>query len=231
MENRAQPCRTAWVLCLSSWQNQSMLLVGLTGGIGAGKSMVAKRLAELGATVIDADELAKQVVAPDTDGLAEVVDAFGVDVLTANGTLDRAALAKRVFADTEALARLNAIVHPRVRARSAELTKQAPADAVVVQDIPLLVENGLAKDFDVVIVVSADEQIRIQRLVSRGLTESDARARMARQATEQQRRDVADVWLDNNGTPAQLIAAVNALWANRLLPLAQSEGQISKMSR
>src|SRR5438067_5596555 len=159
------------------------MLVGLTGGIGAGKSVVAARLAELGAVVIDSDRLAREVVAPGTDGLAEVVAAFGADVVT-EGALDRAALARRVFADPAARERLEKIIHPRVRARVAELSGEAPDGAVVVNDVPLLVEAGLADTFAFVIVVLASEPVRIRRLTEgRGMTEAEARSRIAAQAT------------------------------------------------
>src|SRR5919197_719785 len=142
-----------------------MLRVGLTGGIGSGKSTVAARLVERGAVLIDSDVIAREVVEPGTSGLAEIVAAFGTDVLTGDGALDRPALAHVVFGDAEARQRLNAIVHPRVRERSAEIISAAPADAVVVQDIPLLVENGMAPLFPLVVVVHADEQERVRRLV------------------------------------------------------------------
>ncbi|WP_216206886.1 dephospho-CoA kinase [Amycolatopsis aidingensis] len=196
-----------------------MLRVGLTGGIGAGKSTVANRLAEHGAVLIDADALARQVVEPGTEGLAEVVAAFGTGVLAADGSLDRQALAARAFADEESRRRLNGIVHPLVGARTAELMQRAPADAVLVHDIPLLVENGLAAHYHLVVVVDAAEDVRVRRLAeSRGMTEQDARARIAAQADERQRRAAADVWLDNGGAPDIVLSAVDALWADRLVP-------------
>ncbi len=140
-------------------------MVGLTGGIGSGKSAVARRLAELGAIVIDADALAREVVAAGTDGLAEVVAAFGSGVLTPDGALDRAAVAAMVFGDADKRRRLEAIIHPRVRARSTRLVAAAPPDAVVVNDVPLLVESGMAAGFDLVIVVLASEAVRLDRLV------------------------------------------------------------------
>lgn len=196
-----------------------MLRVGLTGGIGAGKSTVAARLAELGAVVIDADAIAREVVEPGTEGLAELVAAFGDDILTTEGTLDRPALAAKAFADDEARRRLNAIMHPRIGARTAELFDAAPPDAIVVHDVPLLVENNLAPAYHLVLVVDADEEVRVRRLVSsRGMTEQDARARIAAQATTEQRRAVADVWLDNSGDPRTLLDQVDALWTDRLVP-------------
>src|SRR5438270_237128 len=193
------------------------MLVGLTGGIGAGKSVVAARLAELGAVVIDSDRLAREVVAPGTDGLAEVVAAFGDDVVDGDGALDRTALARRVFADPEARERLEKIIHPRVRARTAELIKEAPEGAVVVNDVPLLVEAGLADTFDLVVVVLASEPVRIRRLTGvRGMSEAEARSRIAAQATDEQRRAVADVVLVNDGTLDELREAVDEVWRSRL---------------
>ncbi|WP_277068963.1 dephospho-CoA kinase [Saccharomonospora viridis] len=196
-----------------------MLRVGLTGGIGSGKSTVAARLAELGAMVIDADAIAREVVEPGTDGLAELVAAFGDDILTADGALDRPALAAKAFADDAARQRLNAIMHPRIGARTAELFDKAAPDTIVVHDVPLLVENDLAAAYHLVIVVDADEEVRVHRLVSsRGMAEQDARARIAAQATTEQRRAVADVWLDNSGEPQELLARVDSLWTDRLVP-------------
>ncbi|HEY8473621.1 MAG TPA: dephospho-CoA kinase [Natronosporangium sp.] len=196
-----------------------MLRVGLTGGIGAGKSEVARRLAGHGAVVIDADRLAREVVAPGTDGLREVVEAFGERVLDPAGGLDRAALAKVVFDDEPARRRLEAIIHPRVRARTAELIAAAPPDAVVVNDVPLLVEVGLAPSYHLVVVVEAAESTRVARLVAdRGMAEPEARARIRSQASDQARRAAADVVLDNDGSREALHAAVDALWRQRLLP-------------
>jgi dephospho-CoA kinase len=196
-------------------------MVALTGGIGAGKSEVAKRLAELGAIVIDSDRLARQVVEPGTDGLAEVVAAFGPEVLGPDGALDRPALGRRVFGDEVARHGLEAIIHPRVRARSAELIAAAPPDAVVVNDIPLLVESGLSGGFDVVVVVAASEETRLRRLAqARGMSAEEVRSRMAAQATDEQRRAAADVVLDNDGSLEELRAAVDRLWHDRLAPAA-----------
>ncbi|RZQ63007.1 dephospho-CoA kinase [Amycolatopsis suaedae] len=195
-----------------------MLRVGLTGGIGAGKSTVSARLAEHGAVVIDADLLAREVVGPGTEGLAEVVAAFGQDVLAADGTLDRPALAAKAFADDESRTRLNGIIHPRVGARTAELMAQAAPDAIVVHDVPLLVENGLAPMYHLVVVVDADPETRVRRVVSsRGMSEADARTRIAAQAGVEQRRAVADVWLDNSGARDVVLAEVDSLWADRLV--------------
>jgi len=194
-----------------------VLMVGLTGGIGSGKSEVARRLAELGAVVIDSDRLAREVVEPGTEGLAEVVAAFGPEVLGPDGALDRPALGRRVFADEAARHRLEAIIHPRVRARSAELIAAAPPDAVVINDIPLLVESGIGAGFDLLVVVAASEPSRLHRLAqSRGMSAEEARSRMAAQATDEQRRAVADVVLDNDGSLEELRAAVDRLWYERL---------------
>jgi dephospho-CoA kinase len=194
-------------------------MVGLTGGIGAGKSEVAKRLAQLGAMVIDSDRLAREVVEPGTDGLREVVAEFGEEVLGPDGALDRPALGRRVFGDDAARGRLEAIIHPRVRARSAELIAAAAPDAVIVNDIPLLVEAGMSGNFNLVIVVAASEETRLTRLArSRGMSADEARSRMAAQATDEQRREAADVVLDNDGSLQDLQAAVDRLWEERLLP-------------
>lgn len=200
-----------------------MLRIGLTGGIGSGKSTVARRLAARGALLVDSDVLAREVVAPGTPGLAAIVEAFGERVLGPDGGLDRPALASMVFADQEARARLNAIVHPRVRDRSSELIGAAPADAIVVQDVPLLVEGGMQASFPLVVVVHADAEERVRRLVrDRGMAEADARARIAAQADDASRRAAADVWLDNGGTPADLEAAVDTLWDRRLVPFEEN---------
>jgi dephospho-CoA kinase len=195
-----------------------VLRIGLTGGIGSGKSTVSQLLVQRGAVLIDADVLAREVVAAGTPGLAAVVDAFGPQVLADDGSLDRPALAAVVFADPEARRRLDGIVHPLVRQRAAELVAAAPPDGVVVQDVPLLVETGQAGAYDLVLVVEADEETRVARLVERGLAEADARARIAAQATDEQRRAVADVVLDNSGTPEELAEQVDRFWAERVLP-------------
>jgi dephospho-CoA kinase len=196
-----------------------VLRVGLTGGIGSGKSAVAKRLAKHGAVIIDADRLAREVVAAGTDGLAAVVAAFGPDVLSAEGELDRPALGVRVFGDEPARRRLEGIIHPRVRARTAELTASAAPDAIVVNDVPLLVESGLAASYHLVIVVQADPEVRIRRLVdTRGMPAEQAAARIAAQANDEQRRAAADVVLANDASLGELNARVDRLWRERLLP-------------
>lgn len=190
-----------------------MLKVGLTGGIGSGKSEVSARLDERGAVVIDADKIAREVVEPGTPGLAAVVAEFGEEVLLPSGALDREKVGRIVFADAGRLAALNAIVHPLVGERMQELMDAAPADAIVVYDVPLLAENGLAGMYDAVVVVDAPEETQLDRLTSRrGMTEEDARARMANQATREQRRAVATHVIDNSGTLDDLEAQVDALW-------------------
>ncbi|MCX5168388.1 dephospho-CoA kinase [Streptomyces antibioticus] len=192
-----------------------MLKVGLTGGIGAGKSEVSRLLVACGAVLIDADRIAREVVAPGTPGLAAVVEAFGAEVLAADGSLDRPKLGSIVFADPEKLAVLNGIVHPLVGARSRELEEAAPEDAVVVHDVPLLTENGLAALYDLVIVVDADPGTQLDRLVRlRGMTEDDARARMAAQATREERRKIADIVIDNDVPLPDLQARVREVWAD-----------------
>ncbi|MFF4155442.1 dephospho-CoA kinase [Streptomyces sp. NPDC001678] len=190
-----------------------MLKVGLTGGIGAGKSEVSRLLASYGAVVVDSDRIAREVVEPGTPGLAAVVAEFGPGVLTAEGTLDRPALGAVVFADKDRLAALNAIVHPLVRARSAELEAAAGPDAVVVHDVPLLAENGLAPLYDLVVVIDAGTDTRLERLVRlRGMTPDEARARMAAQATREERLAVADLVIDNDGPLEALEPQVRAVW-------------------
>jgi dephospho-CoA kinase len=198
-------------------------MVGLTGGIGAGKSAVAKRLAERGAVIIDSDRLAREVVAAGTDGLAEVVAAFGAELVGADGELDRPALGARVFGDDEARRRLERIIHPRVRARSTELVAAAPSDAVVINDVPLLVETGIAPAYHLVIVVEADVETRIGRLVeTRAMTREQAAARIATQAADAQRRAAADVLLSNDAGLAQLDDRVDRLWVERLRPYEEN---------
>lgn len=175
--------------------------VGLTGGVASGKSTVSAILAELGAVVVDADLLAREVVGPGTEGLRQVVEAFGPEVLTESGELDRPALGAIVFADEAARRTLEAIVHPLVRERSAELESAAGAGAVVVHDIPLLAETGQGDLFDAVLVVDVPEETQVQRMTGqRGWSEPDARARIAAQATGEERRAVATYLVENTGT-------------------------------
>ncbi|QGK70650.1 dephospho-CoA kinase [Allosaccharopolyspora coralli] len=199
-----------------------MLLIGLTGGIGSGKSTVAGRFAELGAVVVDADRIAREVVEPGTPGLAEIVDRFGSEVLDADGALDRPAMAAKVFGDDDARAALNAITHPRIAERSAERFAAAPGDAIVVHDMPLLVELDMTPNYHLTVIVDAPEDVRVRRLSGRGVEESDARARIRAQATEEQRRAVADVWLDNSGTREQLLDSVETVWWRRLVPFEEN---------
>ena len=198
-----------------------MLRIGLTGGIGSGKSTVAALLAARGALVIDSDRIAREVLEPGTPGLAAVADAFGEQVLNPDGSLDRPALAAVVFADPEQRKRLDGIVHPLVRARAAELAAAAPEDAVVVHDVPLLVETGQAGSYDLVLVVEADLETRVRRLAKRGLAEDDARARIGAQATDDERRAVADVVLTNDGPQEELAAQVDRFWIERVAPAAR----------
>lgn len=189
------------------------LHVGLTGGIAAGKSAVAAELERCGALLVDSDALARLVLEPGTEGLAAVQDAFGDRVIEADGSLDRAALAQIVFADPAARQRLNGIVHPRVRRMAREIVEQAGQDAVVVQDVPLLVETGQADAFDLVIVVEAPAEERIRRMVEdRGMTREDALARMAAQATDEERAAVADVVIVNDGDLDRLREITRRVW-------------------
>jgi dephospho-CoA kinase len=192
-----------------------VLKVGLTGGIGSGKSTVARLLSSYGAVVVDADAVAREVVAPGTPGLAAVVAEFGPGVLRPDGTLDREGLGRVVFGDEQRRAALNAIVHPLVGERMAELEAEALAgDApAVVHDVPLLAENGMAALYDAVLVVDCPVELQVARLVGqRGMTEHDARARIAAQASREQRRAVATHVLVNDGTLEELTARVRAVW-------------------
>jgi dephospho-CoA kinase len=190
-----------------------VLTVGLTGGIGAGKSVVGRRLASYGAVVIDTDVLAREVVEPGTPGFDSIVARFGPRVIAEDGTLDRAQLATEVFSDTTARDHLNEIVHPLVAARAAELTARAPADAVVVHEVPLLVEIGWADRYDVVVVVVADPQVAVNRVVEgRGMSAEDAWARVHTQFSDEQRVAVADHVIYNSGDADALEAAVGELW-------------------
>ncbi|MGW7247060.1 dephospho-CoA kinase [Streptomyces decoyicus] len=190
-----------------------MVKVGLTGGIGAGKSEVSRLLASYGAVIVDADKIAREVVEPGTPGLAAVVAEFGDGVLAPDGSLDRPKLGGIVFSDPEKLKALNAIVHPLVGARSAELEASAGPDAVVVHDVPLLTENGLAPLYDLVVVVDAAVGTQLDRLVRlRGMAEDEAKSRMAAQATREQRLAVADLVIDNDGPLEALERQVRAVW-------------------
>lgn len=188
--------------------------VALTGGIGSGKSTVARMLAERGAVVVDADAIAREIVEPGTAALREICEAFGDDVIDDDGRLRRARLAQIVFADSDALSRLNAITHPRIAERSAELIASAPADAVVVYDMPLLVEQGPAalQGWDAVVVVDAPDEVRIERLAARGIDAADARRRIDAQASRAERIAVADYLVDNGSDLGTLAGHVDGLW-------------------
>lgn len=190
-----------------------MLLVGLSGGIGSGKSTAARLLEERGAVVIDLDVVAREVIEPGRPGFDAVVTRFGQEVLGPDGRLDRPALARVVFSELAARADLDAIVHPLVAEETRRRIAEAPADAVVVVDVPLLVEAA-ARGYDVVVIVEAPEEARLHRLARRGMSAEDARRRMAAQASDAERRAVADVVLDNSGSAAQLERQVDALWAD-----------------
>lgn len=208
-----------------------MLRIGLTGGIGAGKSAVTTIFEQCGGVVVDADVIAREVVEPGTDGLAALVEAFGEDILSSDGALDRPALAAKAFQDDEARKTLNGIVHPLVGKRREEIIAAVGEDAVVIEDIPLLVESGMAPLFPLVVVVHADAEVRVQRLVEqRGMADDDARARIAAQADDEQRRAVADVWLDNSSTPEALAESAREVWNDRIAPFARnlSARQVSR---
>jgi len=195
-----------------------MLRVGLTGGIGSGKSTVAQRFLELGAVVIDADLLAREVVAVGSPGLAAIQQRFGAAVLAADGSLDRGALGEIVFSDPQARKDLEAITHPLIGARTRALLESAAPEGILVHDVPLLVEKHMAADYHLTVVVGADEDIRVARLTGeRGFTEADVRVRVAAQAGDRARRAAADAWLDNNGTVDALLAQVDALWQDRIV--------------
>lgn len=198
------------------------LRVALTGGLGSGKSTVGDLLTDLGAHRIDADVIAREVVAVGTPGLAQVTGRFGAQILAADGSLDRAALASVVFADDSARADLNGIIHPLVAARSHELMAAAGPESIVVYEVPLLAETGRGSEFDVVAVVEAPLELRLQRLAGRGLDDEQARARIAAQASDAQRRAIADEVVVNDGDRAALTEAVHALWERLLARRAGS---------
>jgi dephospho-CoA kinase len=188
--------------------------VGLTGGVGSGKSTVSAMFAELGAVVVDADLLAREVVAPGTEWLAAVVAAFGDEVLTADGELDRPAMGALVFADAERRRTLEEIIHPRVRARATEIEAAAPPGVVVVHDIPLLTETGQAAAFDAVVVVDVPVATQVERMVRlRSMTREEAEARIAAQATREERLAVATHVIDNSGSLEELRTRVSEVYA------------------
>ena len=200
-----------------------MLRIGLTGGIGAGKSALSATFAQCGGIIVDGDVIAREVVRPGTEGLSSLVEAFGDDILLPDGSLDRPALAAKAFRDDDARGVLNGIVHPLVAKRRSEIIAAVSGDAVVVEDIPLLVESGMAPLFPLVVVVHAGVGLRVRRLVEqRGMSEDDARARIAAQADDEQRRAVADIWLDNSGSQADLVQRARGVWNNRILPFAHN---------
>ncbi|MEZ2389987.1 dephospho-CoA kinase [bacterium RCC_150] len=200
-----------------------MLKIGLTGGIASGKSLVSARLRELGAVLIDADMLAREVVEPGTEGLAAVVAGFGEAILDADGRLDRPRLGAIVFAHPERREALNAIIHPLVRERAAVLLASAKPGDIVVQDIPLLVETGQGSNFHLVLVVDAPDEERIRRMTElRGMGAEEAASRMAAQATREERLAAADVVLDNSGSIDDVIKRVDGLWHERLVPFARN---------
>ena len=190
--------------------------IALTGGIGSGKSTVSRLLAERGAIIVDADAIAREIVEPGEPALEEIRVAFGPEVIDADGSLRRSRLAQIVFDDPDALARLNAITHPRIAARSAELLEAAPADAVVVYDMPLLVEQGpqALSGWDAIVVVDAPDEVRLSRLIARGVDRDDAQRRMAAQVSRDVRLAAADHVIDNSGDLMSLERAVDALWTS-----------------
>lgn len=208
-----------------------MLRVGLTGGIGSGKSEVSRRLAAYGAVVIDADKLAREVVEPGTPGLAAVVAEFGEEMLRPDGTLNRERLGSVVFADEDRRKALNGIVHPLVGERTKELMDAAEQGSIVVYDVPLLTEGGLASMYDVVVVVDVPPETQLDRLVrQRGMTAEDARARISAQATREERRAIASVIIDNSGSLDDLDAQVAELWTElvqQVEGMAGAEGDLS----
>lgn len=200
-----------------------MLRIGLSGGIGAGKSTVSRTFAECGGVVVDGDVIAREVVEPGTAGLSALVEHFGGEILLPDGALNRPALASIAFSDETKRQALNGIVHPLVAHRRSELIAAAAEDAVIIEDIPLLVESQMAPLFPLVVMVHADEDVRVRRLIEyRGFSEADARARIAAQATAEQRRAVADVWLDNTGSEGRLVELARDLWYQRIVPFAHN---------
>lgn len=209
-----------------------MYLIGLTGGIASGKSLVSRRFAELGALIVDADVLAREVVEPGTPGLAAIREHFGPGVIDADGSLDRSALGSIIFADPEQREVLNRITHPAVWRRARELFEAAPQDAVVVYDVPLLVEGakGRQLEFDLVVVVNASTETRLRRLMElRGMSREEAGHRLNSQATDTERLAVADVVIDNNGTIDETLEAVDALWAKAAASASAVSGAEPKL--
>ncbi len=212
-----------------------MLRVGLTGGIGSGKSAVAERLAALGAVVLDGDKAARAVVEPGTPGLTRIAEAFGPQVLRADGSLDRGKLAGIVFSDEVALGKLNAITHPlihdRLQAAEDAAVKAGGPDTIVVHDIPLLAEGQRSAEFAVVVVVDVPPEVQVSRLAGRGLPADQARARMAAQATREQRLAIADIVIDNSGTREDLDRQVAEVWANLVSRVSRGAGSRTPPAR
>ena len=194
-----------------------MLTVALTGGIGSGKSLAGEYFEALGAIVIDSDQLSRDVIERGSDGFDQVVDRFGDGILK-DGEIDRASLAKMVFTDADARRDLEEIIHPRVRARSEEIVTRAGTNAIVINQIPLLFETKGAGRFDLVITIEASEELRIARAITRGLKEYEVRQRMASQASEEDRRSIADIVIVNDGSAAELLTEVERVWNDVLLP-------------
>ena len=209
-----------------------MYLIGLTGGIASGKSLVSTRLAERGAVIVDADVLAREVVEPGTEGLAQIADHFGPTVIAADGSLNRPALGAIIFSDPEQREKLNAITHPAVWKRARELFDQAAMDEVVVYDVPLLVEGakGRQLDFDLIVVVNASTETRLHRLTElRGMTHDEAMHRLNSQASDTERLAVADVVIDNNGSVDETLEQVDALWATVSSRASAVSGAVPKL--
>jgi dephospho-CoA kinase len=200
-----------------------VLRVALTGGIGSGKSLVGEILEELGALVIDSDQLAREVIERGSPGYEEVITAFGDSILS-EGQIDRAKLAAVVFKEEDLRKKLESIIHPLVREAAEKLARNLPSGAILVNQIPLLVESDGAKRFDYVITVSADEEIRRERLRLRGLKDYEITERMAAQVADLDREKIANYILRNDGSIDELTRAVEALMANELLPRAQRQG-------
>ncbi len=202
-----------------------MYLVGLTGGIATGKSSVAARWVQLGATEIDADVLARQAVEPGSQALVEIVEIFGRQVITSEGSLDRAAVAQIVFNDPTKRQQLEQIIHPRVRELAQQRIRELPADAIAVYTVPLLVEANVSLPFDMVVTVEAPQQEQIKRMVAnRGMSEAEALARIKSQATPAQRANRADVILNSNQTLAELLADADALWTRIVREASEKQG-------
>lgn len=199
-------------------------LVGLTGGIGAGKTTVARMLREHGAFVVDADQVAREVVAPGSPGLARLVGRFGKPILGPDGALDRAALGRIAFADDRARVDLNAITHPLIRERTAQIIAATPPGSIVMHDVPLLAELDLAGAYDMIIVVDCTDDVRLARLAQRGMPRAEALSRMSAQASRETRLAIADLVIDNSGSEADLARQVSVAW-DAVLAKAKAAGR------